>query len=83
MTLLFGRNITGGVEWGRQYSSVPNGPRGENRKRGEIRGKVRDPLFEKCPHLFVIGCNVYSASNVIYMYVIKHSLKHRECEGNG
>ena len=57
--------------------------RGENRKRGEIRGKGRDPLFVKCPHLFVIGCNVYSASNVTYMYVIKHSLKHRECEGNG
>ena len=43
--------------------------RGENRKRGEIRGKGRDPLFVKCPHLFVIGCNVYSASYVTYMYV--------------
>ena len=43
--------------------------RGENRKRGEIRGKGRDPLFVKCPHLFVIGCNVYSARYVTYMYV--------------
>ena len=80
MTLLFGRNITGGVEWGR-YSSVPNGQGVKTEK--EVKSGGRDPLFVKCPHLFVIGCNVYSASNVIYMYAIKHSLKHRECEGNG